>query len=244
MARASAALGLASAAASAAPAVPAPRVSARVSRLLLRNVPLFATLSDSQVEVLTQVIQRRSFRRGASIIRSGESASSLHVIVSGMVQVVVSDRHGAEVILDILKPGDYFGEMGLIDDLPPSATVTARESCEILILAKNDFTTCLRENGNLAVALQRGLVKRLRGANSKIGSLALLDVHGRVARALLDMSTTVDGQQVVNKLSKQDLAKLIGASREMVSRVLGNLQAQGHIEMSRSAIILKKTSPG
>ena len=89
----------------------------------------------------------------------------------------------------------------------------------------------------------RGLVKRLRGANSKIGSLALMDVHGRVASTLLEMAESVDGRLMVRKLSKQDLAKLIGASREMVSRVLGNLQAQGHIEMSGTAIILKPRQP-
>lgn len=228
-----------------APALPAPsqRMSTRVSRLLLRNVPLFAGLPDSQIDLLTQVIQRRSFRRGAGIIKSGGSATSLHLIVSGMVQVVVSDRQGREVILDILKPGDYFGEMGLLDDLPPSATVTARESCEILVLAKRDFAACLKTNANLVLALQRGLVKRLRGANSKIGSLALMDVHGRVASTLLEMAESVDGRLMVRKLSKQDLAKLIGASREMVSRVLGNLQAQGHIEMSGTAIILKPRQP-
>lgn len=204
--------------------------------------PLFAALSESQIDALTHVIQRRSYQRGAGIIKTGDSTASLHIIASGIVQVVVSDRHGAEVILDILKPGDYFGEMGLIDDLPRSATVTARESCEILILAKKDFSACLKENFNLIMAVQRGLVKRLRGANSKIGSLALLDVHGRVARVLLEMAETIDERQVVDKLSKQDIAKLIGASREMVSRVLGNLQAQGHIEMSGSRIIVNPRS--
>jgi CRP/FNR family cyclic AMP-dependent transcriptional regulator len=214
------------------------RESAGVSRVLIRNVPLFSSLSERQIDVLAGVVQRKSFPRDTRILKAGVQTSSLYIIVSGAVEVVVSDRHGAEVILDILKPGEYFGEMGMIDDQPPSASVSARESCELLILSKKDFAVCLKDNFGLAFALQKGLVNRLRGANSKIGSLALLDVHGRVARVLLEMAETIDGRLVVKKLPKQDIAKLIGASREMVSRVLGNLQAQGHIEMVGSTIFL------
>jgi len=152
-----------------------PIASAPVSKLLLRNVRLFAGLPESQLELLASVAQRRSFAKGDKIFAGGEHAMSLHLIVTGKVQVVFADKHGAEVILDILNPGDYFGEMALIDELPRSATIVARESCEILILSKKDFLACLQGNFELAMALQRGLVKRLRGANSRIGSLALLD---------------------------------------------------------------------
>ncbi len=210
-----------------------------VAKLLLRNVPLFASLAETQLGLLTQVTWRKSYPRGARILKSGENTASLYIIVSGEVQVVFLDRHGSEVILGILKQGEYFGEMGLIDDLPRSATVSAREACEMLILSKKDFTICLKANFSLAMAVHRGLVKRLRGANSKISSLALLDVHGRVAKVLLEMAENIDGRSVVRKLSKQDIAKIIGASREMVSRVLKNLQTQGHIEMVGSSIILK-----
>ncbi|MFM9968036.1 MAG: Crp/Fnr family transcriptional regulator [Burkholderiales bacterium] len=191
---------------------------------------------------LAEVIQRKSYPRGERILKTGEQTASLFIIVSGAVEVVVSDQHGDEVILDILKQGDYFGEMGLIDDMPRSATVSAREACELLILSKKDFGACLKGNFNLVLALQRGLAKRLRGANSKIGSLALLDVHGRVARILLEMAETVNGRTQVTKLPKQDIAKLIGASREMVSRVLSNLAAQGHIELKGSTIIVNPRS--
>lgn len=225
--------------ASAAHASTGSHANAGVSRLLIRNVPLFATLAERHIDMLAAVIQRKAYPRGAGILKTGEQTASLFIIVSGAVEVVVSNRQGDEVILDILKPGEYFGEMGLIDDLPRSATVSAREACELLILSKKDFSSCLKDNFVMVFALQRGLVSRLRGANSKIGSLALLDVHGRVARVLLEMAETVDGRQVVKKLPKQDIAKLIGASREMVSRVLRNLQSQGHIQMVGSTIILK-----
>ena len=121
--------------------------SGRASVLLLRNVPLLSTLSESQLGQLSQIILRRAYPRGATILKAGERTVSLHIVVSGRVQVEVSNRRGDEVILDILRPGEYFGEMGLLDDLPRSATVKAREVCEILSLSKTDFAARLRVNG-------------------------------------------------------------------------------------------------
>jgi CRP/FNR family cyclic AMP-dependent transcriptional regulator len=153
---------------------------------------------------------------------------------------MMSDADGKEVILTLIGPGEFFGEMGLIDDSPRSASVVAIEPCELLAITRRDFKKCLAENFDMAMAVMRGLVRRLREADRKIGSLALLDVYGRVARLLLDMSETVDGQKMVTKrLPKQDIAKMIGASREMVSRVMKDLQMSGFIEMRGSTIVLR-----
>jgi CRP/FNR family cyclic AMP-dependent transcriptional regulator len=109
----------------------------------------------------------------------------------------------------------------------------------LLAIAKRDFKRCLADNFEMATAVMRGLVRRLREADRKIGSLALLDVYGRVARLLIDMSENVDGQTIVTrKIAKQDIAKMIGASREMVSRVMKDLQSGGYIEMRGSSIVL------
>jgi CRP/FNR family cyclic AMP-dependent transcriptional regulator len=154
----------------------------------------------------------------------------------------MADSEGKEVILSLLGPGEFFGEMGLIDDSPRSASVVTLEACELLSITKADFKKCLAENVEMSMAVMRGLVHRLREADRKIGSLALLDVYGRVARLLLDMSEDVNGQKVVTKrLPKQDIAKMIGASREMVSRVMKDLQMGGYIEVRGSTIVLRDT---
>jgi len=151
----------------------------------------------------------------------------------------MSDADGKEVILSILGPGEFFGEMGLIDESPRSASVIGIEPCELLSISKRDFNKCLADSFDMTMAVMRGLVQRLREADRKIGSLALLDVYGRVARLLLDMAENVDGQKIVTKrLPKQDIAKMIGASREMVSRVMKDLQMGGYIEMRGSNIVL------
>ncbi|OFZ88920.1 MAG: hypothetical protein A2V78_11530 [Betaproteobacteria bacterium RBG_16_64_18] len=213
---------------------------ASVSMLLLRNVPLFAMLQENQLSVLTNVVSRRSFPRNTTIIADGDETDSLYVVISGRLKVMMSDDEGREVILSMLGPSEYFGEMGLIDDSTRSASVISLEPCELLVLSKRDFRKCLLENFEMAMTVMRGLVKRLREADRKIGSLALMDVYGRVARLLLEMSERIDGRQVVTrKVAKQDIAKMIGASREMVSRVMKDLQIGGYIEVRGKAIYLR-----
>jgi len=213
-----------------------------VSTAVLKTVPLFTTFPEDQLRMLTTMVTRKSAPRSTTIMAGGDATDSLYIVLSGRLKVMMSDSEGKEVILTILGPGEFFGEMGLIDDEPRSATVMTIEPCELLSIAKRDFKKCLAENFEMAMAVMRSLVKRLREADRKIGSLALLDVYGRVARLLLDMSENVDGEKVVTKrLPKQDIAKMIGASREMVSRVMKDLQTGGYIEMRGSTIVLRDT---
>jgi CRP/FNR family cyclic AMP-dependent transcriptional regulator len=211
-----------------------------VSTAVLKAVPLFSSFPDDQLRMLSMVVGRRSVPRSTTVMASGDPTDSLYIVLSGRLKVLMSDAEGKEVILSILGPGEFFGEMGLIDDSPRSASVLAIEPCELLSISKRDFKKCMTENFDMAMAVMRGLVRRLREADRKIGSLALLDVYGRVARLLLDMAETVDGEKVVTKrLPKQDIAKMIGASREMVSRVMKDLQMGGYIEVRGSNIVLR-----
>jgi CRP/FNR family cyclic AMP-dependent transcriptional regulator len=213
-----------------------------VSTAVLKAVPLFSSFPDDQLRLLAGVVTRRSTPRSTTVMAGGDATDSLYIVLSGRLKVMMSDADGKEVILSILGPGEFFGEMGLIDDAPRSASVVAIESCELLSIAKRDFKKCMAENFEMTMAVMRGLVRRLREADRKIGSLALLDVYGRVARLLLDMSENVEGEKIVTKrLPKQDIAKMIGASREMVSRVMKDLQMGGYIEVRGSNIVLRDT---
>jgi CRP/FNR family cyclic AMP-dependent transcriptional regulator len=156
--------------------------------------------------------------------------------------VVISDDQGREVILGTMGSQEYFGEMGILDDQPRSASVYTQEPCEMLRLSKAGFMSCLKENSEVAMLVIRNLVKRLREADRKIESLALVDVSGRVARLLMDMAQDVDGRLVVPRMpAKQEIARMIGASREMVSRVVKDLEQRGLIRTERrSAIIIDR----
>jgi len=217
-------------------------MAATVSTAVLKAVPLFASFPEEQLRMIATMVTRRSAPRSNTIMAGGDPTDSLYIVLSGRLKVMMSDSDGKEVILAILGPGEYFGEMGLIDDEPRSASVVTLEPCELLSIAKRDFRKCLADNFEMSMAVMRGLVRRLREADRKIGSLALLDVYGRVSRLLLDMAETVNGEKIVTKrLPKQDIAKMIGASREMVSRVMKDLQVGGYIEIRGSNIVLRDT---
>jgi CRP/FNR family cyclic AMP-dependent transcriptional regulator len=211
-----------------------------VSTALLRNVPLLSVLSEAELTLLARVVTRKSYSRGSLILGAGDPTDSLYILISGRIKVFMSDLDGKEVILAILGPNEFVGEMGLIDNSPRSANVVALEPCEIVCISKSDFKRCLAENFDMAMAVMRGLVKRLREADNQIGSLALMDVFGRVARLLLESAEVVNGEKVVaKKLSKQDIARMIGASREMVSRVMKHLQTAGYIEERANSIVIR-----
>ena len=213
---------------------------ANVSTLLLRNVPLFAMLPEDELAVLTTVVGRKSFARGATIIAAGDVTDSLYVVISGRLKVVIGDKTGREIILTMLGPGEYFGEMVPIVDSTRSAGVIALEPGELLVLSKHEFRKCLSDNFEMAMTMLRCSIQRLREADRKIGRLALMDVYERVAALLLDMSETIDGQHVITrKIVKTEMASMIGASREMVTRVMKDLQTGGFIELRGNSMYLR-----
>ncbi|MFN0162401.1 MAG: Crp/Fnr family transcriptional regulator [Burkholderiales bacterium] len=209
---------------------------------ILRSVPLFAVLDEIQLKALAAAMVRRSAPKNRTILKAGDPTDSLYIIIAGRTKVQMSDHEGKEVILSVLGPGDFFGEMGLIDGAPRAATVVTIEPSEFVYLAKDQFNALLKNNYDMALVIMRGLVKRLREADRKIESLALLDVYGRVARVLLEFSEESEGRRIVkSKLPRQDIAKMIGASREMVSRVMKGLEVEGYIEVQPGgAIVLRE----
>lgn len=209
---------------------------------LIRRVPLFSMLTANQAESVAEAVVKRRFRRGEIIVERGQKSNALYILLTGRARVVAADARGREVILAVLQPGDYLGEMSLIDNEPHSASVRAEVQTDVLMLGRTEFARCLPENSSLSYAIMRGLVQRLRNADRQIESLALLDVYGRVARALLDMAAEDAGQRVIRgKVSRQDLAKHVGASREMVSRVMKDLEERGLVEtLETGSVVLKE----
>lgn len=209
---------------------------------LLRRVPLFALLTESQAQQIADAVIKRRFKRGDRIVEQGLKSNALYIILSGRARVLASDSRGREVILATLQPGDNIGEMSLIDNEPHSATVRAEVQTDVLMLGRSEFARCMPENSSMAYAVMRVLVQRLRHSVRNIESLALMDVYGRVARALLEFARPdKDGQLVIkDRVSRQDVAKMIGASREMVSRVMKDLEDRGFIELAEDGSTIIK----
>jgi len=209
---------------------------------LIRRVPLFSMLTSTQAAFVAEAVVKRRFKRGEPIVEQGKKSNALTILLTGRARVISTDSRGREVILATLKTGDHVGEMSLIDDEPHSASVFAEVQTDVLILGHLAFARCLPDSGSMAYALLQELVQRLRQADRKIESLALMDVYGRVAQALLEFADQSDeGHSVIRtKVSRQDLAKLVGASREMVSRVMKDLEERGFIQTREDGSLLVK----
>lgn len=206
---------------------------------ILKNVPLFSSFSSQQLTALLPAVQHRRFPRGSYVIRAGEETDALYIILAGRAKVLIPDDDGNEVILSVIGPNEFFGEMGLLDEQPRSASVETLEPCEMLRISKSGFLICLKDNFDAAMLIIRNLVRRLRDADRKIESLALIDVYGRVARLLIEMAKPVDGQWIIEKAPpKQEIARMIGASREMVSRVVKDLHEKGAIRAEKRKIFV------
>lgn len=212
---------------------------------LLETVSLFSGLTKDELTALARVSVAKTFGKHGIVLREGEKSDALYVVASGKVKVILSTGGGKEVILAILGKGEFFGEMAPLDQQPRSADVVVMEPTQLIVIGKVDFISCLANNPQIAFRIMQGLIQRLRSADRKIESLALMDVYGRVARTLLELAKPEGGKLVVGeKLSQQDLADMIGASREMVSRILRDLALSGHIRVEARKIILNQDKAG
>jgi CRP/FNR family transcriptional regulator, cyclic AMP receptor protein len=206
-------------------------------RELLRTVPIFSELSEAEIGALARLTTRRRYEKDAVIFFENAPGDSLFVIVEGRVRVTILGDDGREIILSLLGPGDFFGELALIDNEPRSATTIAAEDSELLCLSRSDFEAAVKEHVSITRGLLAVVVARLRHANHQISTLALLDVYGRVARVLLEMAREEgkrlkDGHISFRRPTHQEIASRIGTTRETVTRMLRDLQRQGlvHVE--------------
>lgn len=213
-------------------------------KIVLNKVSLFEGMPEEDLSQISSLATVRSFPRNTVIISEGDHSDSMYMVLAGKVKVYLSDDEGKEIIINILKEGDYFGELALLDESPRSASVMTLEDCKFAILSKHAFDECLKSNPAIALQVIRGLSARLRYLTENVKSLALMDVYGRVARTLLEMSEDHNGVQVISqKLTQRDIANMVGASREMVSRILKDLSVGGYITIENKSITINEKLP-
>jgi len=212
---------------------------------MLRNVPLFADLSDKDLESVSKLAATRTYPKNTIIISEGDDSDSLYAVLSGKVKVYLSDDEGREIIINILSDGEYFGELALLDDSPRSASVMTLEETKLAVISKSAFEESLAKNPPMALHIIRELSSRLRSLTRNVKSLALMDVYGRVARTLLDMAEPAgnDKLEIRQKLTQRDIASMVGASREMVSRILKDLSTGGYITIQNKTITINEKLP-
>lgn len=208
---------------------------------MLENVTLFSGLSKQDLAVVDQHMVTKTFPPNTVVLLEGEKSDSLYIILDGKVKVYASEDSGNEVILNMQGRGDFFGEMTLLDDAPRSASVMTMESTRMSVMTKAAFRECLADHPEVAYNLIRTLTQRVRDLTESVKSLALLDVYGRVARTLLNLAAPIGNRLIVQqKLTHQEIANMVGASREMVSRILKDLTEKGYIKIDRKYITINE----
>ncbi len=212
--------------------------------MVLDKISLFSELSELDMEAITKLAVTRNFPKNTLILCEGDQSDSLYVVLSGKVRVFLSDDEGKEVTLNVQGEGEYFGELALLDSAPRSASVMTLEKTRLAVISKPAFEQCMEKNPGISLKVSRGLARRLRELSENVRSLALMDVYGRVAHTLLDMSEEQDGKKVIpQKLTQREIASMVGASREMVSRILRDLSIGGYITIKNKIITINERLP-
>jgi CRP/FNR family cyclic AMP-dependent transcriptional regulator len=200
-------------------------------------------IADPFVRELAALGRLRSYPKNTVFITEGDSSDSVFVVLSGRVKVFLSDTEGHEMILDTQGPGEYVGEMAL-DGKPRSASVMTLEPTSFAVVARDPIREAIRRDPDFALEMISKIIDRARLATNSIKDLALLDVYGRVARLLLNMAVEHDGKLAIpEKLTQQEIAERVGASRDMVSRIFRDLSAGGYIKVENRIITITKKPP-
>jgi len=201
------------------------------------------TLSDADLKAMGSHAIARSYPKNTIIVTEGDRTDSLYVILEGRVKVYVSDDTGHDVVLLTQGPGEYFGEL-VLDEGPRSASVMTLEPSRFLVVPHQDFHDFVVKNPAFALSLIEKLIARVRSLTASVKSLSLMDVYGRVAGLLVELAEDSGGQLAIpQRLTQQEIASRIGASREMVSRILKDLSTGGYLTQSRSGIVLHRKPP-
>ncbi|MEJ2643582.1 MAG: Crp/Fnr family transcriptional regulator [Gammaproteobacteria bacterium] len=209
----------------------------------LHKIPLFADVEEEDLQQIAAASVIRTYAKNSILITEGDRSSSLYIILDGQVRVFVSDEDGKINIVNRLGPGDYFGELSLIDDEPRSASVEAQTTCKVSILSGSFFAGYIEQRPRMAVRLLKNMGRRLRNTTVHAKNLALMDVYGRIASVLLQSAAEEDGRLITSPLTQQEIADQVGSSREMVSRILKDLRAGDYIALDGKRIVINKHIP-
>jgi len=211
---------------------------------MLREIPLFSRLDDKALGDLEKAAIKRAYSKNTILISKGDKSDQLFVVLKGKLKVAITDASGKEIIMSFLGAGDYFGEMAMIDGESRSATIMTTQASEVLTISRDDFHRTLLSSPDLMFELLKVLARKVRIATDKLESLAFEDVYGRLVKLLIQLARPHDGVWIVEEsLTHQEIANMIGSSREMVTRILKALTSGSYISVDRKRITINKKLP-
>lgn len=222
--------------------VSAETTRAEVVRAALRSCALFRGMDDASLSAVDRLLRTRRFRRGEVIFHEGDPGDALLIVESGSVKILLASQEGDEAIIATLRPGDFFGELAVLDGEPRSATAQAIEPTVLVSLPRAPFLELLETQPALRMALLAGLTAELRRLTRHVEELHFLALPGRLAMRLVELAretdTTGPGAELSWHYTQADLASMVGGSRQRVNRLLGDLSSQGLLRIERDTIVI------
>jgi CRP/FNR family cyclic AMP-dependent transcriptional regulator len=215
------------------------------ARELLSRVWLFSEMSENEIGLLAQIAQRRRYEAKRVIVRQGDVDGDLYAVLRGHLKVTACDRHGHEIVLSLMQPGEVFGEIALLEGLARSATVTALDQCELVVIRRADFLLVLRRAPGIATSLLTVLARRVRRLTERAEDSAFLDVKSRLAKQLVDLAdhygTPLGPKQFALRvrLSQQELGDMVQATRESVNKCLREWAKEGIIQRNGKQLVIE-----
>lgn len=210
---------------------------------MIGKIPLFQDLSDEETEGLARCAVERRYKKNTVILTKGDLSDSIYLIIDGRVRVYLDDEEGNEITIATYGQGECFGELALFSGAPRAANVVTLEESRFSIISRDAFLQFLGKYPKVSYRIIQALVTRIQSMTEDINVLALFDVYGRVRHLLLKMAEDSNGMRITERVTHQEIANMVGSSREMVSRILRDLKVGGYISVDQKRIILEKELP-
>ena len=213
------------------------------SESIVARIPLFAGMQPADIARVAVRMRRRSFRQGDIIFHKGDPGTTLYLVEHGQIKIFTPSQEGREVVLSIFGPADFFGEMALFDDKPRSASAEAASPATVLTLQREDFRQAIVQHPAMSIAVMAALVDRVRRADEMVEDAVFLDLPSRLAKKLLDLAenhgvATPLGFEIRLRLTQQDLADMVGATRARVNEAITHFKERGVLTMTRHHLII------
>ncbi|MBI2891244.1 MAG: Crp/Fnr family transcriptional regulator [Nitrospirae bacterium] len=209
----------------------------------LARIPLFANLGADHLGLIVPSIKEQPYTKGRIIVHQDERGTVFFIMEKGLAKVTMAGRDGREITLSYVKPGEFFGEMSLLDGKPRSATVVAVEDSIVLVLTREDFLNQIRLNPEIGIRMLEVFSERIRYADEKIGLLTLTDVQSKLVHYFIHLAgrmgvPTVNGTLIENRPTHDVMAAELGTTRETITRIIGDLRRNGYIKITRKTLLV------
>ncbi len=209
----------------------------------LSQIAPYDILDTRGLEALTSIATRRVYKKNRVIIRQGDDTNNMFILLQGQMRVYVEDDQGKQLTVRILKPGDSFGEVALVGEFPRTASVQTMNDCEVAAFTRGNYLAFLRDYPEIALALAKTLANMVRDTTEELSSIALSDVYGRLSHILEKYAEVHEGEKRIPKFTHREIAGMIGSSREMVSKIMKELENADYISVHDKHYVIDRPLP-